>query len=104
MSVNDTGSSSSGYQANTAKSSPQALQTDVEFTGDSVGSESPNEFSVSPSRCLTNLDFKTAVRAVIGETDVQEICNGQLVQVRVPWEMSDNRVTMWVNCSFILQQ
>lgn len=103
-SVHDTGAPSSGYQANTVKSSPQAMQTDVEFTRTSVGLESPNGLSISPSRCPTNLDFQTAVRAVISETKVQEICNGQLVHARIPWETSDDRVTVWVNCSFILQQ
>ena len=86
------------------KSNPQAMQTEVEFTGGSERSESPNGFLISPSRCPTNLNFQTAVRAVISETKVQEICNGQLVQARIPWEISDDRVTMWVNRSFLLQQ
>lgn len=105
VSVNDPEAPSLGFKANPQKNSPQAIQTetDVEFTGDGERSESPNSLSDSPSRPLMNLDFRTAVSAVISEMNVQEICNGQLVQFTVPWEMSDDRVTVWVNCSFILQ-
>lgn len=102
--VNVTGAPSSEFQANTAKSNPRATQTEVEFTGDRERSESPNGLLISRSSCPVNQNFQTAVRAVISETKVQEICDGQLVQARIPWEMSDGRVTVWVNCSFLLQQ
>jgi hypothetical protein len=106
VSVNDSEDPSLGFKANPQKNSPQAIQTetDMEFTGDSERSESPNSLSDPPSRPPMNLDFRTAVSAVISERNVQGICNGQLVQFTVPWEMSDDRVTVWVNCSFILQQ